>query len=273
MATETNWHFARGGQQSGPVALAELKALIAQGKVVPEDLVWHQGMGEWKAASEMPELSATPRAVPQPAAAHAGPVAIGYFTPAMGMPQRAVLNLRGHAHPTGDTGDWPLDDQRLDQFQNTLKLRKRVTAAASLYRALLALSAISFTVLFIVGLFTMSAPAARRNMPMIGLLPGVTLLLGFCLLYYFAERATRRSKRWAPLTMLIVFVTSGLIQIASIIMVSTGPSQVAISSVGLIVVLIFAAAFAANSWRAFAAIPKYLAQPAWCQELIVKAGL
>ena len=31
--------------------------------------------------------------------------------------------------------------------------------------------------------------------------------------------------------------------------------------------------FAVVSWRAYAAIPRYLGQPAWCQELIVSAGM
>ena len=31
--------------------------------------------------------------------------------------------------------------------------------------------------------------------------------------------------------------------------------------------------FAGISWRAFSSIPKFLAQPAWCQELLVMAGL
>lgn len=52
-----------------------------------------------------------------------------------------------------------------------------------------------------------------------------------------------------------------------------GSAQAGPEAVGLIVVLIFDAAFAIVSWKALAAIPKYLAQPAWCQELIVKAGL
>jgi hypothetical protein len=30
--------------------------------------------------------------------------------------------------------------------------------------------------------------------------------------------------------------------------------------------------FAGVSWRAFSNIPKFLAQPAWCQELLVMAG-
>ena len=37
--------------------------------------------------------------------------------------------------------------------------------------------------------------------------------------------------------------------------------------------MILPALFAVLSWRAYVTIPKYLMQPAWCQELIVKANL
>jgi len=52
----------------------------------------------------------------------------------------------------------------------------------------------------------------------------------------------------------------------------TAPDVTA-QAVSSAIVAIFAALFAVVSWRALAAIPRYLSQPAWRQELIVKAKL
>jgi cation transport ATPase len=198
----------------------------------------------------------------------------------MGIPPRAVQNLSGYARPRGDTGDWPLDDVRIRQFEETVKLRKKVAAAARLYRSLLFLSAISLAVFVPITLFAMLSPRGMRQMNGLVSLPATGLMLALGLLYFFAHRATLRSHRWAPITMFIVFIVSGAYQIASVALFAAAPAvgvggppiYVFQSTVG-IVVLLFAGGFALVSWRAISAIPKYLAQPAWCQELIVKTGL
>lgn len=63
-------YVAVNGQQTGPFDLATLKQQIASGRVTKETLVWKQGMAQWSAASEVPELAplfaATPPPVPPP---------------------------------------------------------------------------------------------------------------------------------------------------------------------------------------------------------------
>jgi hypothetical protein len=205
------------------------------------------------------------------------PIAVGYYTSTLGIPPRAAANLRGHASPRGDIGDWPLDDVRIDHFEETVKLRKRISAAAGLYKLLLALTAISFTIFLLVGVSQMfSASRSARSIGM-ATLPVVGIMLALAVLYYLAERATRKSRRWAPLTMFILFIGSSIFQIVSFgSTVSARGSGMGAGpglGVALFITLLFAVAFAYVSWQAFAAIPKYLAQPAWCQELVVKAGL
>ncbi|MFO1043296.1 MAG: DUF4339 domain-containing protein [Planctomycetaceae bacterium] len=59
MAAE--WHYSNGGQQHGPVSSAELKAMAKSGDLLPTDLIWKEGMAEWKPASNLKGLfSATP---------------------------------------------------------------------------------------------------------------------------------------------------------------------------------------------------------------------
>ena len=274
MAVEAKWFYAQGGQQSGPISAADIKELIGRGQVGPADMVWHEGMPKWVLAGEMPELM-PPQAAGTVTAAK--PIAVGYYTSTLGFPPRAVVNLRGQAAPRGDTGDWPLDDVRISHFEQTVKLRKKVAAAASLYRSLLLLTAISFAVMLPISVFAVFSAGNSARAMSVGILPVTGVMLGFCFLYYFANRATRKSQRWAPLTMFIIFPASGVLQVVSILGLSAAPAAMgpgpAAPSFALIIVLLFVGAFAYVSWRAFAAIPQYLAQPAWCQELIVKAGL
>jgi hypothetical protein len=56
MASDS-WYYAAGGQQAGPVSTAQLQQMMAQGQVSAQDLVWREGMSDWKAAGSLPELA------------------------------------------------------------------------------------------------------------------------------------------------------------------------------------------------------------------------
>lgn len=60
------YFLALGGQQVGPVAVAEMAARIASGELTPTTLVWQQGMAAWTAASQVPEISGLFGATPPP---------------------------------------------------------------------------------------------------------------------------------------------------------------------------------------------------------------
>ena len=42
-----NWHYAKNGEQLGPVTEEELKALFDSGQLTEDDLVWREGLTEW----------------------------------------------------------------------------------------------------------------------------------------------------------------------------------------------------------------------------------
>ena len=152
----------------GPVAIDQLRQLAATGALAREDSVWTIGMNQWTPAGDVPGVfqaaaAAPVHAVQSPASAPAmAPTTIHTTAPAFapppmatpatvsyydgGLPPRAATTLRGHAAPTGDTGDWPLDDVRVAQFADAFKIRKKVTGAAQLYRGLLLLSTIAVIV-------------------------------------------------------------------------------------------------------------------------------
>lgn len=51
------WFFSRDGERLGPVTLAELRTKAVQGELNPRlDLVWTQGMPDWKPAGEIDVL-------------------------------------------------------------------------------------------------------------------------------------------------------------------------------------------------------------------------
>ncbi len=60
----TSWHCHVGGQQYGPIEDATLRQWVAEGRVKASDLVWCDGMPDWKPASEIPGLMQTPATQP-----------------------------------------------------------------------------------------------------------------------------------------------------------------------------------------------------------------
>lgn len=47
------WYYVRNGQQNGPVGSPELRDLVAQGQLGPDDLVWAEGMVDWQPARSL----------------------------------------------------------------------------------------------------------------------------------------------------------------------------------------------------------------------------
>lgn len=80
------WYYSKNATQVGPVPDAELRAKIAAGEVTGSDMVWHEGMPDWRPLSAVDELQVAQPA--QPAAAGTSPPvppAVGaspYATPA-----------------------------------------------------------------------------------------------------------------------------------------------------------------------------------------------
>lgn len=54
MASE--WYYSRDGEDHGPVSSVELKSLATKGVLRRTDLLWKEGMAEWKPASDFPRL-------------------------------------------------------------------------------------------------------------------------------------------------------------------------------------------------------------------------
>lgn len=57
---DKDWYYAKNNVQNGPVTFDHLKALVQAGAVLGGDLVWKQGMGEWKPAWQVQGLQTIP---------------------------------------------------------------------------------------------------------------------------------------------------------------------------------------------------------------------
>ena len=66
VGTAAEWHVASAGGQSGPHTAQQMRAMIQQGTVAVESLVWKAGMAEWIAIANCPELAGLISASPPP---------------------------------------------------------------------------------------------------------------------------------------------------------------------------------------------------------------
>lgn len=55
-----NWFYAEGSQQKGPVSETDLAALVRQGTIKPETLIWREGLPDWQPMLQVrPDLAAS----------------------------------------------------------------------------------------------------------------------------------------------------------------------------------------------------------------------
>ena len=63
---QAQWYAAIGGQQAGPLDPAAFQQKVQQGGVTADTLVWKQGMANWTAAGQIPELAGLFGSMPPP---------------------------------------------------------------------------------------------------------------------------------------------------------------------------------------------------------------
>lgn len=61
-----NWYYAKNGSQQGPLPIEDLKGRIARGEIAMTDLAWCEGMSDWKAVGEIPQLKVEMPVAPVP---------------------------------------------------------------------------------------------------------------------------------------------------------------------------------------------------------------
>ncbi len=60
------WFYSENGQQLGPISEEDFTSKCASGEILPTDLVWKEGMSDWKPSSEFIGLSLTQKIAASP---------------------------------------------------------------------------------------------------------------------------------------------------------------------------------------------------------------
>jgi uncharacterized RDD family membrane protein YckC len=81
----SEWFYVQDRQKVGPVSKEQLRSLYDQGTISGEDLVWTQGMSEWKPASQVQARFAAPAAAQSAPPASPPPMAEANMDPAIDM--------------------------------------------------------------------------------------------------------------------------------------------------------------------------------------------
>ncbi|HEX8430717.1 MAG TPA: RDD family protein, partial [Longimicrobium sp.] len=53
------WYYVAHGERAGPVSLDEIRALVVEGALADDALVWTPGMGDWATVAQIPVLAAS----------------------------------------------------------------------------------------------------------------------------------------------------------------------------------------------------------------------
>jgi hypothetical protein len=199
---------------------------------------------------------------------------VAYFSPTSGLNERVSRTLKGYPTPQGDRSPFPLADEDLEQFKRTETLRKRIRNAAALYQALSLLSFIGAVVIVAVALVGLTGGGSGGREAGIVTLVLAGLALGLGMLYLLCQRHTLRCRKWAPIMVLclsMLVVAFNLFVLGMALFAAERDSLARIF--GAVFGMLLPLAFAWVSARALMAIPKFLAQPVWCVEALVHAGL
>jgi hypothetical protein len=62
----SQWYYARNGVRFGPVSGQQLKQLAATGELLPQDLLWKEGLPDWRPARAAKGLFPAPQAASVP---------------------------------------------------------------------------------------------------------------------------------------------------------------------------------------------------------------
>ena len=247
-----DWYYARGGERFGPMSIDDLKRAAADGEVRATDRAWTDGWAEWQPATDVPGI-------------HFADGAELNYAGNGELPPRAANVLRRYARPTGDTGTWPLGEAHLDALADAGRNRRRVHGGRGTLRNLVILHLV-LGVFFVVAL---KVDAQSQN--------GVIVITGgifaaAAALYFLAGRAVRRNYRWGAgfgIALLLLNIAACGFLLTYSLRTNIEDREEAIVVFGLgIVLFLVCLVFVA---RAFGAIKRFRASPAWCQEAILRS--
>src|SRR5258705_6921697 len=95
-----NWYFVNAGQQAGPISDIQLDEYVLAGKILPDTLIWREGMESWQPCQEV--KSALIHKAPPSAVIRPTPDSSGETAPEIVCAECGVLQPRENAIKQGD---------------------------------------------------------------------------------------------------------------------------------------------------------------------------
>lgn len=175
----------------------------------------------------------------------------------------------GSLAPQRRKDDLPINDTELDELRVTETFRRRIRHAAIWFRIqfLLNLVVSILTLLFIIfALFSGEFAALEGLMT-------IVIQWGSVFLSYMVYKATWDCRRWVPMTMFVLYILFAAFLIVAAFVANQDPRRDTLILIGMITPAIVPVILATICYRAWDAIPKFLDQPAWCQNTLLHCGL
>jgi len=88
------WHYSKDGKKTGPISAPELKSLANSGGLLPDDLIWKDGMAEWKPAKNLKGLFVDATIIDSPKKSPSSPVVQKLPVPITPSPKSFVENAK-----------------------------------------------------------------------------------------------------------------------------------------------------------------------------------
>jgi GYF domain 2 len=150
-----NWYYTSNGERQGPVSLVELEALSHRGRLDPQkDLVWTDGMTDWKLCGQVEGLFKAPSASDSDA-----------FNPYAAPLTAADQLLASSSHGLGEVEPGSVNLDAVAVAKRAFELTKRN------FGTLLAIGII-YIIILLVAEFGLSAIEAALGWNAVGFLPG-----------------------------------------------------------------------------------------------------
>lgn len=73
VADAAQWYAEQDGSRVGPMPRSQLDSMVVAGQVTATTLVWREGLADWTAAGQLPELAEDFKKVPPPLPKASGP--------------------------------------------------------------------------------------------------------------------------------------------------------------------------------------------------------
>ena len=165
----------------------------------------------------------------------------------------------------------PINDTELDELKVTETFRRRIRHAAILFRIQFLANIIVSILMLLFMVITLSSSSGEFA-PSAGLV-AIVIQFGSVFLLYMAYKATWDCRRWAPMTMFVLNILFAALLILAAFATNKDSRRDNLVLIGVITPAIVPVVLAVICYRAWDAIPKFLNQPAWCQNTLLYCGL